>query len=157
MGLPWVMAEPPRSSLIFSDLMAAVGEVMLRWGYLELEMLKKLARSGHDPIPRAAPLQQWRIVSARSASDVSAWTDEIERSAKIRNLLAHGLIGGYAQPPVGDPSIVCRDLDGQHHGISYDTLIATAKILDIVRHRLRREPDDLLAVTPAISERNPRR
>lgn len=146
--LELVMAEHPRSSLIFSDLMAAVGEVMLRWGYLEVEMLNKLAQSGYGPIPRAAPLQQWRIVSARSASDVSAWTEEIERVAQIRNLLAHGLIGGHAQPAVGDPGIVCRDMDGGHHAISYDTLIDTAKILDIVRHRLRREPDDLLTVPP---------
>lgn len=128
--------------------MAAVGEVMLRWGFLETEMLKKLGASGYGPIPRAAPLQQWRIVSARSASDVSAWTEEIERSAQIRNLLAHGLIGGDARPTVGDPGIVCRDMDGQHHAISYETLLATAKILDIVRHRLRREPDDMLTVAP---------
>ena len=128
--------------------MAAVGEVMLRWGFLETEMLTKLAASGYGPIPRAAPLQQWRIVSARSASNVSAWTEEIEQVAQIRNLLAHGLTGGHAQPTVEDPGIVCRDMDGGHHAISYDTLIDTAKVLDIVRHRLRREPDDLLAVAP---------
>lgn len=143
-----VMTDLPRSSLIFSDLMAAVGEVMLRWGFLETEMLTKLAQSGYGPIPRAAPLQQWRIVSALSASDVSAWTEEIERVAQIRNLLAHGLIRGDARPIVGDPGIVCRDMDGQHHAISYESLLDTAKILDVVRLRLHREPDDLLAVGP---------
>ena len=143
-GLRLFMVEPKSTSLVFSNLMAAVGEVMLRWGYLEVEMLKKLASSGYGAMPRATPLQQWRIVSARAASDVSAWTEEIERSAQVRNLLAHGLIGGHAQPTVGDPGVVCRDMDGQHHEISYDTLTDAAKILDIVRHRLHREPDDLL-------------
>ena len=36
------MAKADHPELVFSDLMAAVGEVLLRWGYLELEMLKKL-------------------------------------------------------------------------------------------------------------------
>lgn len=76
-----VMAEHPRSPLIFSDLMAAVGEVMLRWGFLETEMLTKLAQSGYGTMPHAAPLQQWGIVSGGAASDVSAWAEEIERSA----------------------------------------------------------------------------
>ena len=124
--------------------MAAVGEVMLRWGYLEVEMLKKLAESGYGPLPRAAPIQQWRLASARSASDLSAWTDEIERAVQIRNLLAHGLIGGSSQPADGAPVVICRDIEGEHHSVSYDALIAAAQNLDLLRLRLHREPDTLL-------------
>lgn len=138
------MAEISRPLLVFSDLMAAVGEVLLRWGYLETEMLKKISESGCGPISRAAPIQQWRLVSARSASDLSAWTDEIERAARLRNLLAHGLIGGSAQPVNGDPGVTCRDLDGACRFISCDALIAEAQSLDGLRLRLFREPDDLL-------------
>ena len=138
------MADHDRPLLVFSDLMAAVGEVMLRWGYLEVEMLKKLEASGQGLVPRAAPIQQWRLASARSASDVSAWTEEIEHAVQIRNLLAHGLIGGHSQPAEGDPAVICRDIDGQRHTVSYDALMAAARNLDLLRLRLRREPDDLL-------------
>lgn len=138
------MTDLSRPSLVFSDLMAAVGEVMLRWGYLEVEMLKKLEVSGHALQPRAAPIQQWRLASARSASDVSAWTDEIEHAVQIRNLLAHGLVGGHSQPAEGDPGVICRDIDGEHHSVSYTALIAASQNLDLLRLRLRREPDDLL-------------
>lgn len=140
----WLMAEPASPPLIFKDLTAAVGEVMLRWGYLEDEMLTKLAKSGNAPLPRAAPIQQWRIASARSASDVSGWTDEIECAAQIRNMLAHGLVGGNSQPADGDPAVICRDMEGQHHSISYAALKATAQNIDLLRLRLHREPDDLL-------------
>lgn len=123
--------------------MAAVGEVLLRWGYLETEMLKKISESGYGPTPHSTPIRQWRLVSARSASDLSAWTDEIERAARLRNLLAHGLIGGSAQPVKGDPGVTCRDLDGACRFISCDDFTG-AQSLDSLRLRLFREPDDLL-------------
>ncbi|WP_312217612.1 hypothetical protein [Brevundimonas sp.] len=138
------MAEPAQSPLVVSDLLAAVGEVMLNWGYLEVEMLKKLEASGHSLLPRVAPIQQWRTASARCASDVSAWTDEIERAAQIRNQLAHGFVGGYAQPVDGHPCVICRDIDGERKRITYASLKAAAQSLDLLRLRLRREPDDLL-------------
>lgn len=146
--LRWGMADAAPSELAFSDLMAAVGEVLLRWGYLELEMLKKLEANGEGSMPRAAPLQRWRVAGVRSSSDVSAWTEEIERAAQIRNLLAHGLIGGHAQPETGVPHVVCRDLDGARHEIKHADLIATAQHLDVLRLRLCREPDDLLRAHP---------
>ena len=142
------MAKADHPELVFSDLMAAVGEVLLRWGYLELEMLKKLEANGEGSMPRAAPLQRWRVAGVRSSSDVSAWTEEIERAAQIRNLLAHGLIGGHAQPEAGAPHVVCRDLDGARHEIKHADLIATAQHLDVLRLRLCREPDDLLRAHP---------
>ena len=141
-------AAPSESALAFSDLMAAVGEVLLRWGYLELEMLKKLEIVREGSMPRASPLQQWRAAGARALADVSPWAEEIARAAQIRNLLAHGLIGGHAQPEAGAPHVVCRDLDGASHEIKHADLIATAQHLDVLRLRLCREPDDLLCPPP---------
>lgn len=141
------MPEPSRPPLIFADLMAAVGDVMLRWGYLEIEMLKKLEASG-EQLPRVSPIQQWRVVSKRSHSNVAAWTAEIENAVQIRNLLAHGLVGGYAQPEEGSPRVVCRDIDGERHTVTYVALISAAQNLDLLRLRLRREPDDLLRSVP---------
>ncbi len=69
--LRWGMADAAPSELAFSDLMAAVGEVLLRWGYLELEMLKKLEANREGSMPRASPLQRWRVAAVRSSSDVS--------------------------------------------------------------------------------------
>ena len=117
---------------------------MLRWGYLEVEMLRKLEASGQGVLARAAPIQQWRLASARSASDVSAWTEEIEHAVHVRNLLAHGLIGGNSRPDDGDPAVICRDIEGKRHIVSYDVLIAAAQNLDLLRLRLGREPDSML-------------
>lgn len=138
------MAEPAPPPLIFKDLSAAVGEVLLCWGFLEDEMLKKVEASGHSLPSRATPIQQWRLACARSATDASGWTDEIEQAAQIRNMLAHGFVGGSSQPVEGEPFVVCRDIDGQRRNLTYDTLKATAQNLDLLRLRLRREPDDLL-------------
>ena len=146
--LRWGMADAAPSELAFSDLMAAVGEILLRWGYLELEMLKKLEVVREGAMPRAAPLQQWRAAGAQALADVSPWTEEIERAAQIRNLLAHGLIGGHAQPEASAPHVVCRDLDGMRHEIKHADLIAAAQHLDVLRLRLCLEPDDLLRAHP---------
>lgn len=142
------MPELSRPPLIFADLMAAVGEVMLRWGYLEIEMLKKLEASGCELPPRLSPIQQWRVASKRSPSNVAAWTAEIENAVQIRNLLAHGLVGGHAQPEEGSPRVVCRDIDDERHDVTYVALISAAQNLDLLRLRLRREPDDLLRSNP---------
>lgn len=145
------MAEPTSSlPLVFKDLTAAVGEVMLRWGFLEDEMLKKVEASGHILLPRAPPIQQWRLASTRSALDVSGWTDEIERAAQIRNMLAHGFVGGSSQPAEGEPFVVCRDIDGERRSLAYDTLRTTAQNIDLLRLRLHRQPDDLLRPREAV-------
>lgn len=129
--------------------MAAVGEVLLRWGYLELAMLEKLELSREGSMPRATPLQKWRVAAARSSADISTWTEEIELAAQTRNLLAHGLIGGHAQPGGGgDPYVICRDLDGIRHEIKHADLIAAAQSLDVLRLRLCRERDDILRIRP---------
>ena len=138
------MAEPESSTLIFKDLMASVGETLLVWGWLEVEILKKLEASGHALFPRVPPIQQWRIASVRSAADVSSWTVEIERAVQIRNLLAHGLVGGNALPEEGEPFVVCRGMDGQLHTITLNILKETAQSIDGLRLRLMLEPDDML-------------
>lgn len=138
------MSDSERPVLAFSDLMAAVGEVLLRWGHLEVEILKKVTASGYAFAPRVPPIQQLRLASTRTLADIAEWIEEIDRAAQIRNLLAHGLIAGSSQPAEGDPAVVCRDMDGQHHTISYDALIEAAQTLDLLRLRLHREPDDLL-------------
>lgn len=144
------MPEPSRPPLIFADLMAAVGEVMLRWGFLEIEMLKKLEASDREQFPRLSPIQQWRIVSKPSSLSVAAWTAEIENAVQIRNLLAHGLVGGHAQPEEGSPRVVCRDIDGEHRDVTYAALVSAAQNLDLLRLRLRREPDELLRSNPSL-------
>jgi len=44
------MDPGPTSTIFARDLLAAVGEVMLRWGYLESAMLKALGGSSRTPI-----------------------------------------------------------------------------------------------------------
>ena len=105
---------------------------------------EKLEASGHALRPRVPPIQQWRIASARSAADVSSWAVEIERAVQIRNRLAHGLVGGSAQPEEGEPFVVCRGVDGQFHTITLSLLKETVQSIDGLRLRLMSEPDDML-------------
>lgn len=92
------------------DLMAAVGEVLLFWGFLETAMREYLALI--DPVeailPTKAPvLSQWRKAKAdrRDARFVQLFAD-IEEVAELRNCLAHGLSSASADPRSRDEAAV---------------------------------------------------
>ena len=100
----------PRSSLLGAsqtnaivarDLLAAVGEVMLRWGYLESAMLKAVGGSSRTPI-----VQRW-LTTVEPGAEIA---DEIKDAAAVRHLLAHGLCEIQARPQNGGEAEVpcCR-------------------------------------------------
>lgn len=119
------------------DVTAAVGEVMLRWGFLEAVMLEKLQECGAEIHATAPPIQQWRRANIRFGQTFTPWTDEIERVAVIRNLLAHGLHEARSQP---EPEVRCRQAGGKLVTISYQKLQDVAQEIDLLRLRLHREP-----------------
>ena len=114
---------------------AAVGEVMLRWGFLESVMLEKLRECGAELHATAPPIQQWRRASSQLGPTFTAWTDEIERAAVIRNLLAHGLGGSRSLP---EPEVRCRQAGGDIVTISYRQLRDAAQEIDLLRLRMHR-------------------
>jgi len=136
------MVEPERHPMA-AELIAAVGEVMLRWGRLEAEMMRRLEGSEHKLSPRAPTIQLWRVVSGQPGSDLAVWNEEIEWAAHVRNLLAHGFVGGVCEPIDGHPAVICRHPDGENRRLTYDTLKAAAQRIDLLQLRLRQETDAL--------------
>jgi len=117
------------NTIIARDLLAAVGEVMLRWGYLESAMLKALGGSSKTPV-----VQRWLAMAEPGAGIV----DEIKDAAAVRHLLAHGLCEIHAQPRHGgEAEVLCRDPDDALVRLTLGRLREVAQSLD----RLRRHID----------------
>lgn len=115
------------------DVMAAIGEVMLRWGFLEAVMMDKLDQASAVIHPTAPPIQQWRRASTHIGQPFVQWLEEIERAAVVRNLLAHGLNGARSVPRC---EVYCRQPGGGITSISLGQLQAAAQEIDGLRLRL---------------------
>ncbi|MCX7586228.1 hypothetical protein [Phenylobacterium sp. 58.2.17] len=112
-------------TIVARDLLAAVGEVMLRWGYLESAMLKALDGSTRTPV-----VQRWLAVAEPDAELV----DGIKDAAAIRHLLAHGLCEIQARPRRGgEAEVVCRDPADALVRITFGRLREVALNLDRLR------------------------
>jgi len=129
------------------DLLAAVGEVLLKWGFLEHDMEKWL-RSERRAVERKLSadripiIKLWRDTVRPSATDVtgirSALLADVEEVASVRNSLAHGLWSASANPWNGKQAeVVCRARDGTCRSIAYSELLETERRLHSLRERVR--------------------
>lgn len=123
------------------DVLAAIGKVMLCWGYLEALMLEKLWECGVACHPTAPPIQQWRNAGRQFGPVFASWTEEIEAVAAIRNKLAHTINGARSLP---NPEVLCRAECGRIVVLSLSELELAARNIDDLRLRLRRESSDAL-------------
>lgn len=128
------------------DLLATVGEVLLKWGFLEHDMeewlnsvqaLERTASAERVPIIRL-----WREEigsSARGAKDTRATLlADVEVVASVRNHLAHGLWSASANPWGGkEAEVVCRARDGTYRSITFSELLETERRLHSLRERVR--------------------
>ena len=112
--------------LIVKDLLAAVGDVMLRWGYLESAMLTVVS-DGQSP--RRPIVQIWQSLRNPDPSMV----EEIAAVASVRHALAHGLFKVEARPASGSPHVSCRLLDQKAVEFTLDELQEVAERLDRLR------------------------
>lgn len=119
------------------DVMAAIGEVMLRWGFLESVMLDRLGNVGVELHATAPPIQQWRRACIGVGQPFALWLGEIEQAAAIRNLLAHGLCEARSLPT---PEVRCRQAGGESVTLSLQQLQDAAQTIDLLRCRLVGEP-----------------
>ena len=116
------------------DLLAAVGEVLLRWGFLEHEMEKWLVG------PETSILSRWRDTVRRS-DDVDGTganlLADVKEVASVRNLLAHGLWSASVDTRNGEEAkVVCRATDGHKHTITLSKLQEMERRLHALKVRV---------------------
>lgn len=129
------------------DLLAAVGEVLLKWGFLEHDMEKWLRRERRAvermlSADRTPIIKLWRDTVRLSAADAtgtrSALLADVEEVASVRNSLAHGLWSASANPWNGSQAeVVCRGRDGTYRSITFSELLETERRLHSLRERVR--------------------
>lgn len=123
------------------DLLAAVGEVLLMWGFLEQEMERSLSSaSGRKSSADLRPiLSRWRRDVVRRIPIVTrkALLADVKDVASVRNLIAHGLRSASASVSGEEAKIVCRALDGEKHTITLSKLLETEGRIHSLRERVR--------------------
>lgn len=123
------------------DLMAAVGEVLLCWGYVENAILDRIASIGSDAAKpsKTSVLVRWKQTET-DTTEMAQLLEEIERMADIRNSLAHGLASASVDPKdTQGAAVVCRTPSGERR-IPFTTLIETRDCLSRLSHSVRELP-----------------
>lgn len=113
--------------------LAAVGQLLLTWGWVETEMAVVMDRAGAPPHP--SPMTRWRKAADQLPTSVVILTAELERLAQVRNLIAHGLSAARSQP---QPVVEARTPADDRVVISLADLIETAQALDRIRREIIR-------------------
>lgn len=126
------------------DLAAEIGQVQIRWCFLENEMRRQLEEAGlQEKLTRGPVISHWRQHVRRLAeqADDDRYIDHlagIERVASVRNLLAHGIdtvSADWSQP--GSAFVVCIGADGSSHRFTLAVIQNLAQEIDNVRHAMR--------------------
>lgn len=123
------------------DLMAAVGEVLLTWGYFEAAILDRLTAIDDHAAGRAktSPLFRWRTLEPITPT-TAGMAAEIDRLAEIRHALAHGLKSATVDPDHPErASVTCRTIDGERR-MAISTLIEARDSLHRLSHAIRSLP-----------------
>ena len=124
------MDQDQHTNIYARDLQAAVGEVMLFWGFLENAMLKALGEASSPSTRAPSIVQQWQATFDPGSEIVG----EIKEAAATRHILAHGLCGIHARPDHGgDAHVSCRGLDGAFISITLGKLRETSQRLERLR------------------------
>ncbi|MER8371108.1 hypothetical protein [Mesorhizobium sp. M1406] len=132
------MTDTPLPGPDMRDLMAAVGEVLLCWGYVEAAIRKRLSViSPADMKASKTPvLLRWRKVEPPTP-ELAELLKEIDRLAIVRNCLAHGLASASANPwEPEEPEVACR-LGEMDKTVTLSELRETARSLHRVSHAIR--------------------
>lgn len=117
------------------EVLAGVGRVLLVWGWLETELTATLDATDAPPLTARSPLQRWRRAAALLPASLAALTPEIERAARLRHLIAHGLNGAQSHPT---PEVRCRRGDGASVVMPLADLVEAAEEIDRLRLAIRR-------------------
>jgi len=132
-----------------TDLLAAVGEVLLLWGHLETAMRKRIAAIPRD-YPKAPPkiasvLSEWRKVEEQTCAGRGVQWEElladIGKGAAVRNCLAHGLSSASANPwDSTEAQVVCHLSNGSSRTLKLSELKQAGHMLHELRMRVQNLP-----------------
>ena len=117
------------------QVLAGVGRVLLVWGWLESGLTATLDAAGALSLPGRSPLQRWRLSADILPASLASLTPEIERAARLRHLIAHGLIGAQSYP---SPEVRVRTQTGAVVAITLADLDQAVQDLDRLRLAIRR-------------------
>ena len=123
------------------DLMAAVGEVLLAWGYVEAAILDRLTAIDDHAAGRAktSPLFRWRTLEPITPTP-AGMAAEIDRLAEIRHALAHGLKSATVDPDQPErASVTCRTIERERR-FELSILIEARGSLHRLSHAIRSLP-----------------
>lgn len=124
------------------DLACELGQVQIQWSFLEGEMRRQLAAFDEQKrVLRGPVISHWRAHAQRLCAEQSVMVEhlnEVERIARMRNLLSHGIELASADPRKNATAlIVCIDAEGTAHTLTIDDIRELAEEIDRVRRSIR--------------------
>lgn len=117
------------------DLMAAVANVLLHWGWLEEEVRTRIKAVDPDrQLSERSVWVHWREVEPDACQRIRT---NIETLVDVRNCLAHGLCEANADTRSGsEPHVVCHTGASQRH-FKISELERVADALNVARNEVR--------------------
>lgn len=122
------------------DLACELGQVQIQWSFLEGEMRRQLAASNEQKqVLRGPIISHWRAYAQCQREEQCAeHLGEVERIARLRNLLAHGIeLASADHRKNATALVVCVDADGTAHTLTIDDIREMAEEIDRVRRSIR--------------------
>lgn len=124
------------------DLACELGQVQIQWSFLEGEMRRQLAASNEQKqVLRGPIISHWRAYAQRLCASQSAMMERlnaVERIARMRNLLSHGIQQASAAVRENTTAfVVCVDSDGVKHKLTIDEIRGLSEEIDRVRRSIR--------------------
>ena len=123
------------------DLASEIGNVLIRWCFLESAMRAQLQEAGmQERITKGPIISHWRShMRVRRAAQadhdvIAAHLDAVEKVAASRNLLAHCIHSAFADPWEADSAVVvCKAADGKEHELTIEMIRRLSEEIDWVR------------------------
>jgi len=127
------------------DLACEIGQVQIYWCFLENEMRRQLNAAGmQERIARGTIVSHWRtymteVANKSDQGPIADYLNAVEKVAKTRNLLAHGIRSVAANPWESDSAVVvCAAPDGLEQKLTIQMIRGLSEEIDSVRLLLRR-------------------
>lgn len=126
------------------DLESEIGQVQIYWCFLEAEMRRGLkAVVDRERLARGPIISHWRtylksLVSSSNHAGIGEHLEALEKIARVRNLIAHGIQSASADPwSEGSAFVVCVATDGVKHKFTIEMIRELSENIDRVKRSIR--------------------